>query len=197
MARRIVLRNELSGGMGHARPYDYPTCAAEPARNMSHTPTLSQNINHAPRQYPLYCTFGHFATFLSQKPIEWWDQACAALQLPHICCKTSTTHGGKHSPLSGVAVPLQQQPAPNHIFGHLGRSGSQNRKGLWDRAHGDLKIHHIYCFKGITHGKQLHSTERAGQLNMAKITVYQKIAFFPFRDISVSAPNGIQGMVSL
>jgi hypothetical protein len=50
---------------------------------------------------------------------------------------------------------------------------------------------------GITHGKQLHSTEGAGQLDMAKITVDHKIAFFPFRDISLSAPNGIQGMVSL
>jgi hypothetical protein len=49
----------------------------------------------------------------------------------------------------------------------------------------------------ITHGKQRHPAKRAGQLYMAKITVDHKITFFPFRDISLSAPNGIQGIVSL
>ena len=112
VSRRTLLRNELSGGMGHARPYDYPTYAAEPARNMRHNPSRSQHINAAPRHYPLYRAFGRFATNPSQKRIEWWDRACAALRLPYICCKNSTTHGGMHSPWSGVAIPRQQQPAP-------------------------------------------------------------------------------------
>ena len=137
--------------MGHARPYDYPTYASESARNMRHTPTRSRHINAAPRHYPLYRDFGCFATNPSQKRIEWWDGACAALRLPYICCRTST----KHAPYPSRSQHINA--APRHYplyrdFGCFATNHSQKRIEWWDGACAALRLPYICCKNRTTHG---------------------------------------------